>query len=310
MSGVISKIHNENCLDTMKPMEDNKKTEGIVVKDQLTLGSLFAGIGGFELAATWAGIEPVWSNEIDPFACKVLNKNFDHEIIQKDIREIGKHNLPTVDIISGGFPCQPFSAAGKRKGKEDDRYLWPEMLRVISELKPKFVIGENVTGLLSMGNGKIFEGILYDLENEGYNNEVFIIPACSVGAVHKRDRIWIIAYANCKRLPNRNRINGKQKISDIKKRIQDDREINGLCGNGITPYTKGQQNNWNGSERFYAKPSGDIPGWEEFPTQPPLRRRNDGVPNRMDRIKGLGNAIVPQVAFEIFKAINQKIDVE
>ena len=128
----------------------------------MRLGSLFAGIGGFELAATWAGITPVWSNEIEPFACKVLTKNFDHEIIQKDIREIGKHNLPAVDIISGGFPCQPFSQAGKRKGTEDNRYLWPEMLRIIRELQPSWVIGENVAGLLSMERGATLKRILAD----------------------------------------------------------------------------------------------------------------------------------------------------
>jgi len=115
----------------------------------MTIGSLFAGIGGFELAATWAGIEPLWSNEIDPFACKVLTKNFNHEIIQKDIREIGKHNLQPVDIISGGFPCQPFSQAGKRQGTDDDRYLWPEMCRIIKELRPpgllvKMLLGSSV----------------------------------------------------------------------------------------------------------------------------------------------------------------------
>ena len=163
---------------------------------QLTLGGLFEGIGGFPLAASWAGIKPIWSNEIDPFCCKTLNKNFNHEIIQKDIREIGARNLKRVDIISGGFPCQPFSQSGKRKGNKDDRYLWPEMLRVIKELQPSFVVGENVSGLLSMENGETLKRILSDLENEGYNNEVFIIPACAKGASHRRDRLWILAYTN------------------------------------------------------------------------------------------------------------------
>jgi len=106
----------------------------------MTLGSLFAGIGGFELAATWAGIEPIWSNEIDSYCCKVLNKNFNHEIIEKDIREIGKHNLKRVDIISGGDPCQPNSVAGLGKGKEDHRFLWPQMFRIIRELHPPWII--------------------------------------------------------------------------------------------------------------------------------------------------------------------------
>jgi len=170
---------------------------------QLTLGSLFAGIGGFEYAASQLGIIPLWSNEIDKVSCQILRKNFTHEIIERDIKEVGKANLRRVDIISGGFPCQPFSAAGKRKGTDDNRYLWPEMLRVIKELKPTWVIGENVAGLLSMANGKTLERILLDLENEGYNNEVFSIPACSVGAWHRRERLWICANSS----KNANRTN-------------------------------------------------------------------------------------------------------
>lgn len=160
-------------------------------------GQLFAGIGGFGLAAYWAGIENVWANEIDPYCCKLLKKNFPKTTVyEEDIRNIGKHNLAAVDIISGGFPCQPFSSAGKRRGKDDDRYLWPEMLRIIRELQPTYIIGENVAGLLSMENGKTLRGILSDLENEGYNNEVFVIPAAGLGAWHKRDRLWVCSHAN------------------------------------------------------------------------------------------------------------------
>ncbi len=130
----------------------------------MTLGGLFEGIGGFPLAATWAGIKPIWSNEIDPFCCKVLRKNFDHEIIEKDIREIGKHNLKSVDVIAAGVPCQPASIAGQRKGKSDDRWLWGEAIRVISELEPSYVICENPTGILSLDNGKPFNEILFALE--------------------------------------------------------------------------------------------------------------------------------------------------
>ena len=162
----------------------------------MTHGELFAGIGGFGLAAHWAGLETLWANEIDPFAIKVLKKNFPNtKIYEEDIKKIGKHNLPRVDVLSGGFPCQPFSQAGRREGKDDNRYLWPEMLRVIRELQPTYVIGENVAGLLSMENGETLKRILSDLEDEGYHNEVFLIPACSKGAWHRRDRVWIVCYA-------------------------------------------------------------------------------------------------------------------
>ncbi len=203
---------------------------------KLTMASLFAGIGGFELAAIWAGIEPIWSNEIDPWCCKVLRKNFNHEIIEKDIRQItsdtgckrwnegtnkriqsesakpirqdigdictkgeGIYYIQRPDILTGGFPCQPFSHAGKRKGKDDNRYLWPEYFRLIRELQPPWIIAENVAGFISMENGRTLEGILNDLENENYTPEIYNIPACGVGAWHKRERIWIVAHnANTK----------------------------------------------------------------------------------------------------------------
>lgn len=155
----------------------------------ITHGSLFSGIGGFDLAACWAGIETRWQVEIDNFCNKVLEKHFPNAKRYKDIKEV--KGLERVDIISGGFPCQPFSIAGKQKGKDDDRYLWEEMLRIIREVKPSYVIGENVANLWNMG----FENLLVDLENEGYEVESFIIPACATGAPHKRNRIWIIAYS-------------------------------------------------------------------------------------------------------------------
>ena len=160
-------------------------------------GSLFAGIGGFELGFSRAGITPLWSNEKEAFPCKVLRKNFDHRIIEDDIRNIGKgrkHQLEAVDIICGGFPCQPFSNAGKREGRNDNRYLWPEMLRVIQEVRPKWIVGENVPGILTLEDGAVFEEICTSLETEGYQVQAFNIPACAVRAAHRRQRIWIIAH--------------------------------------------------------------------------------------------------------------------
>jgi len=247
----------------------------------MRLGSLFAGIGGFELAATRAGIEPIWSNELDPFACNVLRKNFKHEIIEKDIRELGKHNLESVDIISGGFPCQPFSHAGARKGKEDDRYLWDEMLRIISDTKPRYVLGENVFGLITMENGETLESILVDLENEGYRTETFVVPACAVGAWHRRDRIWIVAHSNSNSFGSH-----REKKHTTKRGVNAQRGIIGL-GKDV-------------SKSRFAHEQGNLSNWE---FEPGLGRVADGLPGRVDRLKGLGNAIVPQVAFEIFKTI-------
>jgi len=161
----------------------------------MTQIELFAGIGGFGLAGHWAGIETVCQVEIDPWCLKRLAKNFPHAHRHADIKTFDGTPWRGVDIVSGGFPCQPYSHAGKRKGNDDDRALWPEMLRVIREVQPLWIVGENVAGLISMDGGRVFDGIISDLENAGYTTETFIIPAISVGAPHKRDRLWIVAHA-------------------------------------------------------------------------------------------------------------------
>ena len=161
----------------------------------MTHGSLFSGIGGFDLAAEWMGWENVFHCEIAEFPRKVLKYHFPKSICYEDIKktDFTKHR-GKIDIISGGFPCQPYSNAGKRKGKEDDRHLWPEMLRVIREVQPRFVVGENVSGLLTWNNGMVFHEIITDLENEGYETQAFLIPACATNAPHRRDRIWFVAH--------------------------------------------------------------------------------------------------------------------
>ena len=156
---------------------------------------LFAGIGGFGLAGHWAGIETVCQVEIDPFCQKVLAKNFPNAHRHADIKTFDGRPWRGIDIVSGGFPCQPYSLAGKRAGNDDDRALWPEMLRVIREVAPTWVVGENVAGLISMDGGRVFDFIVTDLENAGYSVETFIVPAVGVGAPHKRDRVWIVAHA-------------------------------------------------------------------------------------------------------------------
>lgn len=281
----------------------------------LTHGALFNGIAGFPLSAAWAGIPTKWTVEIDEFCNKVSKKHFPEAKQYTDIYEC--KNLPYVDIISGGFPCQPFSVAGKQRGKNDDRYLWPEMLRIIQEVKPKYVVGENVTGLIHLG----LDDVLTSLEIEGYTTETFNIPACSLGAPHKRERLWIVAYANSyadrdirKQDRKENGLPGihRTEVCTRQSFRADTRDVANGSSQGlpervstgfgsISKTPTAQQGSK--STRTFTKAN-----WSEFPTQSPLCSGNDGVPpglvrNRAKQLKAYGNAIVPQVAFEIFKAI-------
>lgn len=160
----------------------------------MRLLNLFDGIGGFALAAEWMGWKNVGSVEIDPFCRQVLDYWFDYECTWTDIKAADFVRLRgRIDIITGGFPCQPFSNAGKQRGKDDDRYLWPEMLRAIREVQPRWVVGENVRGLLSNAGGMVFEQVCADMEALGYEVQPFLVPACAVDAPHRRDRVWIVA---------------------------------------------------------------------------------------------------------------------
>jgi DNA (cytosine-5)-methyltransferase 1 len=159
-------------------------------------GSLFSGIGGFDLAADWMGWENIFHCEIAEFPRKILNHYWPNAECHEDIKKTDFTKYRgTVDIISGGFPCQPYSAAGKRLGKEDDRHLWPEMLRVIREVKPQWVVGENVRGLLNWNGGMVFHEVCADLENIGYEVQAFIIPASGINAPHQRERLYIVAHS-------------------------------------------------------------------------------------------------------------------
>jgi DNA (cytosine-5)-methyltransferase 1 len=230
---------------------------------------LFSGIGGFALAARWAGIETVAFCEIDKFCHKVLQKNFQGIPIHNDIKTLNGEEYAGIDIITGGYPCQPFSEAGERKGESDDRHLWPEMFRVIKQSRPTWVIAENVIGHVTMG----LDSVLNDLDSEGYSTRPIIIPACAVDSPHRRDRVWILAYAEGERCANGDDRENKRK-ADRKKHAFTD---------------KSGAFSWMETRRW--------------PCEPDFPRVANGVPDRMDRCKSLGNAIVPQIAYEILRCI-------
>lgn len=276
---------------------------------------LFAGIGGFSLAAQLAGWETIAHCEINPFCQKVLHKHFPASKLHADIKELdGKQYRGAVDIITGGFPCQPCSSAGKRLGKEDERHLWPEMLRVIREVSPRWVVGENVRGLVNWNDGVVFEEVQTDLESAGYEVQAFLLPAAGVGAPHQRQRIWFVAYTNSKRMWDAMGSDSGQRRSDANslesKVVQQENgppfQQNIESYNTFTADANANISRSQGSKNKEEwQQSTNRNAWDFFPTQSGVCRGNDGVPNRVDRIKALGNAIVPQVALQIFKAINQ-----
>ena len=239
---------------------------------------LFAGIGGFELAARWMGWNTIAWSEWDPFCQKVLSYHFPEAKGYGDIKQADfTQYRGQCDILTGGFPCQPYSVAGKRIGKEDERHLWPEMLRVIREVRPRWIIGENVRGLLSWNEGVVFDEVCSDLESEGYEVQAFIIPAASVGAPHRRDRVWIVA--NASGINDGYSWNSKNKGIPL--------EFRGIHSEELQ--------------------------WGNFPNKSPICGGDDGIPRELDgitfpkwrreSIKAYGNAIVPQVAYQLFQAI-------
>lgn len=268
--------------------------------------SLFTGIGGLDLAAEWAGFETVGQCEWADYPTKVLEKHWPDVPRWRDIRTLTKEGfyertgLRAVDVISGGFPCQPFSVAGKRRGKEDDRYLWPEMLRVIQELRPAWVVGENVAGIVSMALNQV----LSDLEGIGYVCQAFIIPACAVDAPHRRDRCAIVAYSNsagCKKLDSpsvstRSGVTDREYIATIS---DTDDGSRALRRERKLPAVEGTEGPWKnhggGAPKHGCR--------ERWPAEPDVGRVADGVPHRVDRLRCLGNAVVPQQFYPVFKAI-------
>ena len=336
----------------------------------MTHGSLFSGFGAADLAAEWMGWRNAFWCEIDPFPRRVLRYWFPNQIGYEDITKTDFTRWRgRIDVLTGGFPCQPFSVAGRRKGADDDRYLWPEMLRAIREIRPSWVVGENVAGILTMvqpgrevevehqasmfeAGGKetvsvreyVVETVCRDLEREGYSVQPALIPACAVGAPHRRDRVFFIAHRADARAKTM-QCTRQDGVHDFRATSYPDVH---RCGRRCKESTREQDKEWiqssnqglgkgrvasdanrAGREKQHAaaEPEGqghpagmcneELPAyrWADFPTQPPVCRGNDGLPFDVERltlpfakwragvVKGYGNAIVPQVMYEIFNAI-------
>lgn len=297
---------------------------------------LFSGIGGFALACRMVGgIETVAFCEREPYCQRVLAKHWPTVPICNDIHDLKGTEYGTVELITGGFPCQPFSHAGKRKGKDDDRHLWPEYLRIIATARPRWILGENVAGIVSME----LDQVLSDLDGQGYASQCFVVPACAVDAGHRRDRVWIVAHAD-----SGGCVHGKSKVEPAEAGIDAQRQsfaggadVADSNGSGMERRedSRSVESCWAGcdqqpcgrrevgavaesktrrlSERATEKPvqhdacggsvsaRGDF--WFRWDAEPCVGRVAHGIPNRVDRVKSLGNAIVPQVAAEIIRAM-------
>jgi len=290
----------------------------------LKLLDLFSGIGGFSLGMeATKRIKTIGFVEKDKFCQKVLNKNFKNIPIEEDIRNV-KGQRYTADIVSGGFPCQPFSVAGKRRGQDDDRYLWDETIRVVAETKPKWFVGENVEGIVNISNGEVLQQIQKDLEKEGFQVQCLIIPASGIGAWHQRKRVWIIGCnlsntnsrlsirENEEIQTRRNTINSSSKdVSNTNSRLRRGRgteqesRTNQIWSFYSPKEKQTEQHIRSKAVRCDALSKQTKTWWQ---TQSELCGVPHGVSYELDkgrsnRIKALGNSIVPQIAYEIGKAI-------
>ncbi len=259
----------------------------------MRFGSLFAGIGGFDLGLERAGMECAWQVEIDPFCRRVLAKHWPDVPRYEDVREVGADNLESVELICGGFPCQDISNAGKRAGIEGERSgLWTEYKRVVCELRPDFVVVENVAALLARG----IDVVLRDLAEIGYDAEWDTISAAAVGAPHLRERVWIVAYPQSER--QRPRISGRGVELDRPETRRNPTQRCEAVADAYGPRLQGLRAERTNSEREatdrHARPSSSC-GRGQWDAEPDVGRVANGVPRRVDRIRGLGNAVVPQV---------------
>ena len=286
----------------------------------LKILDLFSGIGGFSYAAERlvGGFETIGFCEIDPYCQKVLKKHWPDVPIHQDVRKLANEAdryRGLVDVVCGGFPCQPFSlASANRKGQEDDRHLWPEMLRIIQAARPRFVIGENVAGHITLG----LDTVLSDLEAENYTARAFVIPACAKDARHRRDRVFVVAHTSCGEWESRAKEQGTLRQVSKNRREHDNFGGSGEAHTEVFSDTTGQRQQRQRKFKQSSSQEKEAEGQADnaftigkphiWATESRICRTLDGVSNRMDRLKSLGNSIVPQVAAEIFIAIKAMAD--
>ena len=268
---------------------------------------LFSGIGGFSLGLeATGGFETVAFCEQDMYCQRVLAKHWPGVPCHSDIKELTGDAIGPVDVVCGGYPCQPFSVAGQRAGAEDDRHLWPEMYRLVDEIRPAWVIGENVAGHISMG----IDDVLSDLEGIGYAWRPFVIPACAVDAHHRRDRVWIVAHAasDLRRTPRHERPKpldwGSATLADAENMHGDGGEFHGEH----TEREISEPRNDSGADAVADAGGSGLSitargEWTTWLAEPGVGRVAHGVSNRVDRLRALGNAVVPQVVEMIGWAI-------
>lgn len=323
---------------TLTPRLEENRERGSHSLQRLVSGhglshlDLFSGIGGFALAARMNEVQTVAFVEKDDYAQKVLRKNFAGIPIYDDICNFDGTKYRGVWLLTGGFPCQPFSLAGKRLGKEDDRHLWPQMLRVIKETRPTWVLGENVPGIISME----LDSVLSDLESLGYAAWPLTVPACAADARHRRDRLWVVAYSTQRQDDGRNggvmdtaprcgeSLNttadaGCENVAvsnGVNRRARTGRKNGAQTGNDgeMVSNSNGFGQSGSGKHERCQHPKaattwqtnrsdnrGETEQPSEWQPEPELGRVANGIPNRVDRLKGLGNAIVPQVAAQLIR---------
>lgn len=307
----------------------------------LTHGSLFTGIGGFDLGFEWAGFATAWQVEISPYCIGVLKRRFPGVPRHADITECGAYNLAPVDVLTGGFPCQPFSLAGKRRGATDDRYLWPEMRRIVAALRPAWVVAENVPGII----GVCLDDIMADLEAEDYEAGTIVLPACAFGAWHRRDRVFMVA--NAAREPRRTRGSGRPQagqeagvggavLADADSvgrhwgtgplgpgRRQEPADGRSVVSNADSHEFESRARPYRRSAATELPQDADVravqprrirrraaqaSGRKWWAAEPRVGRVAYGVPHRLDRLAALGNAVVPQAAYWIACRIREAIE--
>jgi len=260
----------------------------------MRLLDLFSGIGGFSYAAETliGGYETVAFCEMDEFCQKVLKKHWPQVPIFDDVRTLDASRLGRIDIVTGGYPCQPFSQAGRRQGEEDERHLWPEMLRIIKSCQPRYVLAENVAGHVTMG----LDQVLTDLEDQGYTTRPIIVPACAKNAPHRRDRVWIIGQLTTN--TNNEGLQGHGKHRQVEREQREKQ------------FAKNSLQNEHRTNRKFEQRVGDMADGlsrgllRHFDREPEhIPRVTTGEKDRAKKLKALGNSIVPQVAAEILLAI-------